>query len=199
MPKKLLAILPLCFALISPQVFAAKAIFAGGCFWCVESDFQDVPGVISAVSGYTGGKTQNPSYKQVTYTETGHYEAVEITYDENKISYQELLDRFWVNIDPFDDRGQFCDKGSSYLSAIFVMNEEQRQLAEASKAKRQQQLGSRKIVTPILDASKFWVAEDYHQDYYKTNPVRYKLYRFNCGRDARLDAVWGKDRMSQFK
>jgi len=198
MQKKSLAIVLLCVALFSPQVFAAKAIFAGGCFWCIESDFQDIPGVLSAVSGYTGGKGDNPTYKQVTYGNTGHYEAVEITYDEKKISYQQLLDLFWVNIDPFDARGQFCDKGPSYLSAIFVLDDQQRQLAEASKAQRQNQLGEDKpIVTPILAASKFWPAEDYHQDYYKTNPIRYKLYRFNCGRDARLDAVWGKDRKSQ--
>ncbi len=168
------------------------AIVAGGCFWCVESDFEKLPGVITAESGYTGGHTQNPTYKQVSYTETGHYEAVKITYDPNQVSYRELLDHFWVNIDPFDDRGQFCDKGSSYLSAIFPIDAEQRKLAQQSYNSYLALFPDKvSFATQIIDASTFYPAEDYHQDYYKNNPLRYKYYRYNCGRDARLETIWG--------
>jgi peptide-methionine (S)-S-oxide reductase len=166
------------------------ATFAGGCFWCEESAFQDVKGVISATSGYTGGKEQNPTYEQVSDHMTGHLESVEIVYDPRAISYQQLLDIFWHNVDPFDNTGQFCDHGPQYRGAIFYHDAEQKRLADASKAAVEKQLG-KKVVTDVIPASKFWPAEDYHQDYYKKNPVRYHFYRFNCGRDARLKAIWG--------
>jgi peptide-methionine (S)-S-oxide reductase len=168
--------------------YADKAVFAGGCFWCVEAAYQDVEGVTAAVSGFTGGSLQNPTYRG---NHKGHYEAVEITYDSAIISYQELLDIFWVNIDPFDDSGQFCDKGFSYLSAIFAVDESQRQLATASRDKVVAQFSDKNVVTPILAANKFWPVEEYHQDYYLKKPLRYKYYRYGCGRDARLKDIWG--------
>ena len=168
--------------------YADKAVFAGGCFWCVEAAYQDVDGVTAAVSGFTGGSLQNPTYRG---NHKGHYEAVEITYDPAIISYQELLDIFWINIDPFDDRGQFCDKGFSYLSAIFAVDESQQQLATASRAKVVAQFSEKKVITPILAGNKFWPVEEYHQDYYLKNPLRYKYYRYGCGRDARLQDIWG--------
>ncbi|MDE0031083.1 MAG: peptide-methionine (S)-S-oxide reductase MsrA [Deltaproteobacteria bacterium] len=168
-----------------------KAVFAGGCFWCVESDFDKVPGVVSTVSGYTGGKTADPTYRQVTAGGTGHYEAVEITYDPAKVGYEALLTAFWHSVDPTDDGGQFCDRGQSYETAVFVANDKERRLAEASKAAAQKQL-DRPIVTPILPAGPFFAAEDYHQDYYKKNPVRYRYYRFSCGRNRRVRDVWGE-------
>lgn len=174
-----------------PNAFADKAIFAGGCFWCMESDFEKLEGVTDVISGFTGGKIKNPTYRG---NHEGHYEAVEITYDPGKVSYQQLLDYYWVNIDPFDAYGQFCDKGHSYLSAIFVTNEKERKLAEASKEKVIQQFPGKKVVTPILNSSVFYPikgAESYHQDYYKNNPVRYKYYRWSCGRDNRLKEIWG--------
>ena len=169
-----------------------KAIFAGGCFWCVESDFDKVPGVVSTTSGYTGGKTRNPTYKQVTYGDTGHYEAVEITYDSAKVSYEALLTAFWHSVDPTDDGGQFCDRGDSYRTAVFALNEKQRKAAEASKKAAQKALG-KKIVTPILAAATFYPAEYYHQNYYKNNSFRYRYYRFSCGRDNRLRDLWGEN------
>ena len=179
------------FVLFASQAFADKAIFAGGCFWCMESDFEKLDGVTDVVSGFTGGKLENPTYSG---NHSGHYEAVEITYDPSKVSYQGLLDHFWVNIDPFDGRGQFCDKGFSYLSAIFVANETEQKLANASKQKVIKQFPKQKVVTPILPTSKFYPIkgnESYHQDYYKNNSIRYKLYRWNCGRDQRLEEIWG--------
>ena len=170
---------------------SAIATFAGGCFWCVESDFDKVDGVISTTSGYTGGHTVNPSYEQVSHGGTGHAEAVEIAYDPAKVSYKKLLDVFWHNIDPLAKDRQFCDHGDQYRSAIFYHDEEQRALAEASKAavaKRFEQ----PVATQIVPAGAFYKAEEYHQDYYKKNPIRYKFYRFNCGRDARLEELWGK-------
>ncbi len=167
-----------------------KAIFAGGCFWCVESDFDKVPGVVSTTSGYTGGKTKNPTYKQVTYGDTGHYEAVEITYDPAKVSYEALLTAFWHSVDPTDDGGQFCDRGDSYKTAVFALNEKQRKAAEASK-KAAQKLLDKPIVTPILAAATFYPAEYYHQNYYQNNSIRYRYYRFSCGRDKRLKNLWG--------
>ena len=167
-----------------------KAVFAGGCFWCVESDFDKVPGVVSTVSGYTGGTTENPTYPQVTAGGTGHYEAVEITYDPSKVSYDALLTAYWHSVDPTDDGGQFCDRGHSYKTAVFV-NEQQRQLAENSRQAAQRML-DQPIVTPILDSAPFYAAEDYHQDYYEKNPVRYRFYRFSCGRDRRVEEVWGE-------
>jgi len=170
---------------------ADKAIFAGGCFWCMEADFEKLEGVTDVVSGFSGGTIKNPSYNS---DHTGHYEVVEITYDPNKISYQGLLDHYWVNIDPFDARGQFCDKGHSYLSAIFVANEQERKLAEQSRQKVVKQFPGQKVVTPILNAATFYPikgSESYHQDYYKRNPIRYKFYRTACGRDRRLQEIWG--------
>ena len=168
-----------------------KAIFAGGCFWCVESDFDKVPGVVSTTSGYTGGRTKNPTYKQVTYGDTGHYEAVEITYDPAKVSYEALLTAFWHSVDPTDDGGQFCDRGDSYKTAVFALNEKQRKAAEASKKAAQEVLG-KPIVTPILTAATFYPAEYYHQNYYQNNSFRYRYYRFSCGRDKRLKNLWGE-------
>ena len=170
---------------------ADKAIFAGGCFWCMESDFEKLEGVSEVISGFTGGTLENPTYSG---NHEGHYEAVEVIYDPNIISYKKLLDYYWVHIDPFDARGQFCDKGFSYLSAIFVSNEEERKLAEASKQKVIEEFPNQKVVTPILDTSTFYPItgkESYHQDYYKNNPLRYKYYRWNCGRDQRLEQIWG--------
>ena len=162
-----------------------RAYFAMGCFWCGEADFEKVPGVKEVVSGYAGGTTRNPTYEQVGAGGTGHIESVSVRYDPAIISYGELLDIFWRNVDPLDDRGQFCDKGESYLSAIFPANAAERRAAEASLARVQQKLGE-PVATKIIAAKTFWRAEEYHQDYYKKNPVRYSFYRDGCGRDARL-------------
>jgi peptide-methionine (S)-S-oxide reductase len=170
----------------------AVATFAGGCFWCVEEAFEKVPGVLRAVSGYTGGTVDKPTYEQVSSKSTGHFEAVQVTFDPTKVSYAQLVDWFWHNIDPFDDRGQFCDKGSPYYSAIFVRDDEQNKIAEASKqALEASGRFKEKIATKILPAGPFWVAEDYHQDYYKKNPLRYQYYKTACGRAARLEQIWG--------
>ena len=168
------------------------AIFAGGCFWCVESDFDKVPGVLKTISGYTGGHTKNPTYKQVTYKNTGHYEAVKVTYDPKQVSYKQLVHIFWRTVDPTDKGGQFCDRGSSYRTAIFPLNETQFRIAAQSK-QQEQAKGKLKgrIVTPIIKAKMFYEAEGYHQNYYKLNPVRYKYYRYSCGRDKRVKALWG--------
>lgn len=171
------------------------AIFAGGCFWCMEPPYDKLDGVIATTSGYTGGHTENPSYKQVSAGGTGHYEAIEITYDPKKIDYATLLNAFWHNVDPLDAHGQFCDKGESYRTAIFYNNDEQKKLAEDSK---QQLIDSNqfkeKIATVIEPTKTFYPAEDYHQDYYQKNPLRYKYYRFACGRDKRLEELWGEHR-----
>jgi peptide-methionine (S)-S-oxide reductase len=170
---------------------AEKTVLAGGCFWCMESDFEKLEGVIDVVSGFTGGTVENPTYSG---NHKGHYEAVEITYDPEKISYKDLLDHYWVNIDPFDARGQFCDKGHSYLSAIFVANEKEKKLAEQSRKKVVEQFPNKKVITPILNASTFYPIkgeESYHQDYYKKSPIRYNIYRWRCGRDQRLKDIWG--------
>lgn len=171
----------------SPMIKADKAVFAGGCFWCVEAAYQDLDGVLDAVSGFTGGKLKNPTYKG---DHKGHYEAVEVTFDPGVITYQQLLDIFWVNIDPFDNRGQFCDKGPSYRSAIFVDND-QRELAVASKDKVTAEFPGTMVYTEILDNTTFYPVENYHQDYYKKNPIRYHFYRSGCRRDARLSQIWG--------
>lgn len=168
-----------------------KAILAGGCFWCMESDFEKLPGVTNVISGFTGGKIKNPTYNG---DHTGHYEAVEITYDPTVVNYQAILDHYWVNIDPFDAKGQFCDKGPSYLSAIFVANEQERKLAEATKSAVIAEFPDQTVVTPILNTSTFYPIkgeESYHQDYYKNNPIRYNTYRWRCGRDSRLEEIWG--------
>lgn len=178
---------------VAAPVFAAKAVFAGGCFWCVEKDFEKLDGVTEAISGFTGGTAENPTYSG---DHTGHYEAVEITYDPDVVSYQELLDHFWVNVDPFDARGQFCDKGPSYLSAVFVETDEQRVLAESSKQSVIERFAGQEVVTPILPLTTFFPIkgeESFHQDFYKKSPIRYKAYRFSCGRDKRLKQIWGKD------
>jgi len=167
------------------------ATFAGGCFWCVEADFDKVAGVITTTSGYTGGQVANPGYEQVSRGGTGHAEAVEIAYDPAKVSYQQLLDVFWHNIDPLAKNRQFCDHGDQYRTAIFYHGEEQRALAQASKAKVEARF-EQPVATQIVPAGPFYKAEDYHQDYHLKNPVRYKLYRYNCGRDARLEELWGR-------
>ncbi len=181
-----------------------KAYFAGGCFWCVESDFESVNGVREVVSGYTGGTTANPTYKKITKGGTGHYEAVEIQYDPARVGYDELLYKFFRSVDPTDAGGQFCDRGESYRTAVFVTNSGERAAAEAAKARAQKDLG-RKIVTPILDASRFYKAEPYHQNYYKRDDIvltrrgpksmanAYKFYRKACKRDAKVSALWGSD------
>jgi peptide-methionine (S)-S-oxide reductase len=169
----------------------AIATLAGGCFWCVEADFDKVDGVISTTSGYTGGKVANPSYQQVSAGGTGHTEAVEIVYDPAKVSYEKLLDHFWRNHDPLAKNAQFCDHGSQYRAGIFYHDEEQQRLAQASKQKAQARF-KQPIQTEITPAGPFYKAEDYHQDYYAKNPIRYKFYRYNCGRDQRLEELWGK-------
>ena len=170
------------------------ATFAGGCFWCVESDFDKVPGVVRTISGYTGGLLKDPTYKRVSAGGTGHREAVQIFYDSKKVSYEKLLDIFWLSVDPTDAGGQFCDRGRSYETAIFANSPAQRRLAEASKQKLNKSGVLKKpIVTPIETAGVFYPAEDYHQDYYKKNPLRYKFYRYACGRDTRVREVWGKN------
>jgi peptide-methionine (S)-S-oxide reductase len=170
----------------------AKATFAGGCFWCMEPPFDALDGVVSTTSGYTGGHTANPTYEQVSAGKTGHAEAVEIAYDPRKVTYARLLEVFWRNIDPLTANAQFCDTGSQYRAVIFVHDATQRRLAEASKDAVAQRL-QKPIVTEITAASQFWPAEEYHQDYYKKNPIRYKFYRTSCGRDRRLEAIWGPD------
>ena len=170
------------------------AIFAGGCFWCVESDFDKVPGVISTTSGYTGGKTVNPTYHDVSDGGTGHTEAVKVVFDPKVVSYEKLLYVFWRNVDPLTREGQFCDFGTQYRTAIFYTSDAQWKAAQASKAALDKSRRFKTpIVTDILAAGPFYPAEAYHQNYYKTNPVRYNLYRFNCGRDARLEDLWGKE------
>jgi peptide-methionine (S)-S-oxide reductase len=167
----------------------AKATFAMGCFWCAEDAFEGHQGVVSVVSGYTGGKEKNPTYEQVSDHRTGHFEAIEVTYDPAKVSYAQLLDVFWHNVDPSDGDGQFCDKGPQYRSAIFVHDSAQRQAAEASQGPVAAKAG--KVATLILPAGPFYEAEDYHQDFAKTNPLRYRFYSTGCGRAARLRQVWG--------
>jgi len=176
-----------------PEPSAAKglATFAGGCFWCVEADFDKVPGVISTTSGYTGGTVVDPTYQRVSAGGTGHAEAVEIVYDPAKVTFDKLLDVFWHNHDPLTKNAQFCDHGEQYRAAIFYHDEEQRRLAEASKQAVQARF-RQPIQTEITPAGPFYKAEDYHQDYHLKNPIRYKFYRYNCGRDQRLEALWGK-------
>jgi peptide-methionine (S)-S-oxide reductase len=169
----------------------ASAVFSGGCFWCTESDFDHIPGIVSTVSGYAGGRVANPSYEQVSAGGTGHLESVRVVYDPARISYQTLVARFFRTVDPLDGGGQFCDRGSQYRTAIFVANAAERRVAEATRA-RAAALLRKPIATLILPAGPFYAAETYHQDYYRKNPVPYRYYRYRCGRDARLAAVWGK-------
>ncbi len=178
-------------AMDAGDVKLETATLAGGCFWCMEADFDKLEGVTNVVSGFTGGTLKNPTYNG---NHEGHFEAVEITYNPNKVSYKQLLDHYWVNIDPFDAQGQFCDKGSSYLSAIFVANDIERKIAEQSKREVVEKFSKNTVITPILNASIFYPIkgkESYHQDYYKKNPIRYKAYRWICGRDKRLKEIWG--------
>ncbi len=179
-------------AVNSPAVDHEKtAIFAGGCFWCMEADFEKIPGIIDVVSGYTGGTSKNPNYSN--YSKSGHIEAVRIEYQPSLISYMQLLEIFWMNIDPTDKDGQFCDRGHGYSSAVFFLTEEQKKLALESKSLIEQSGILKDLVkTPVLEAKEFYIAEDYHQDYYKKNKIRYHYYRFRCGRDKRLEELWGE-------
>ncbi len=171
----------------------ATAIFAGGCFWCMEAPFDALPGVLDTTSGYTGGTVENPSYAEVSNGGTGHVEAVQVTYDPQIITYEKLLETFWHNVDPLDNGGQFCDRGSQYRSVIFYVDEVQHQAAERSKADLEASgILPGTIATDILPATEFYPAEAYHQNYYQTHPIRYKVYRFGCGRDQRLAQLWGK-------
>ncbi|OGS17867.1 MAG: methionine sulfoxide reductase [Elusimicrobia bacterium RIFOXYA2_FULL_40_6] len=175
-----------------------KAIFAGGCFWCMESDFEKVPGVKDALSGYIGGISDNPTYED--YHERGFTEAVEVTYDPVQVTYEQLLNYFWRHIDPEDAGGQFCDRGTAYLSAIYYISDKQKKSADESKVQLEKSGKLKKpIATKILEAGKFYPAEDYHQEYYKKNPVRYKFYRFNCGRDRRVKEIWGDSNSKKMK
>ena len=179
------------FALTSPVMAdSATAIFAGGCFWCMEADYEKQAGVTGVVSGFTGGTLPNPTYSG---NHQGHFEAVEVTYDPAIVDYAKLLNVFWENVDPFDNQGQFCDKGPSYRSAIFPGNESEKVLAEQSKAKVAARFSGQTVYTEIRDRGQFWPVEEYHQDYSLKNPVRYKYYRWNCGRDQRLEQLWGAE------
>jgi methionine-S-sulfoxide reductase len=191
--RALIALLVLLFTFAAPAALAQEkqqAVFAGGCFWCVESDFDKVPGVLSTVSGYTGGRTANPTYEQVSSHSTGHAEVVEIVFDPAKVSYSQLVEHFWRTIDPTDPDGQFCDQGAPYATAVFATTA-QRPAAEASRAAAAATIGERRFVTPVRNAVRFWPAEAYHQDFARLNPVRYGGYTRFCGREARLRAVWG--------
>jgi len=169
-----------------------KAYFAGGCFWCMEEAFEKVEGVLSATSGYMGGRVANPTYEEVSAGRTGHAESVEVVYDPSKVTYQKLLDAFWHNVDPVTPNAQFCDHGSQYRSAIFFQTDEEKRASDSSKhAIEQSKRFTEPIVTQIVPASQFYPAEEYHQDFYKKNPLRYKIYKYNCGRAQRLEALWG--------
>jgi peptide-methionine (S)-S-oxide reductase len=193
-PLAALAALMLAGGLATPASAAeATAIFASGCFWCTEADFEKLPGVIGAESGYIGGRTENPSYEQVSAGATGHAEAVRLRYDPERVSYERLLAHYWRNVDPTVKDRQFCDQGTQYRSAIFYLDEAQRKAAEASRDALLASGRFERIHTEIVAASTFWPAEEYHQDYYKKNPLRYGYYRHTCGRDARLEALWGKE------
>jgi peptide-methionine (S)-S-oxide reductase len=167
------------------------ALFAGGCFWCMEKPFDQMPGVLSTTSGYAGGAVESPSYEQVSSGGTGHIEVVEVRFDPSKVTYAQLLNTFWRNVDPLAVNRQFCDAGPQYRSAVFALDEEQRALAEASRDELSKRFG-REVATEVLPAARFWPAEDYHQDYYLKNPIRYSYYRSRCGRDARLKDLWGE-------
>jgi peptide-methionine (S)-S-oxide reductase len=189
----LAALLAVAASTVSAQGPTAKATFAGGCFWCVEADFDKVPGVLSTTSGYIGGTVAHPTYQQVSAKTTGHAEAVEIVFDPTKVSYVQLVEKFWRTIDPTTKDRQFCDAGSPYRTAIFTHDAAQAAAVQASLAALEKSKPFKEpIVTQVLPAGPFYAAEDYHQDYYKKNPVRYNYYRTSCGRDARLEQLWGK-------
>lgn len=188
--KKILLALGLTVLAATAQAATATAVFAGGCFWCTESDFEKLPGVVAAESGYTGGKDAHPTYESVSAGHTGHTEAVRVTYDPAKVSYAQLVEFFWRTIDPTEKDRQFCDVGNQYRSGIYWGSEAERQVAEASLAALQKSGQFKKIYTEVKQATPFYVAEDYHQDYYKKNSVRYSYYRYSCGRDAQLKRVW---------
>jgi peptide-methionine (S)-S-oxide reductase len=188
----LLALLIPAAVLAKPLPRTETAVFAGGCFWCMENDMRGIPGVIKVESGYTGGHVKNPTYRDVTSEKSGHYEAVRVTYDPARLQYGYLLYRYWRLVDPTDTGGQFCDRGPSYRPAVFVADAQQRKAAEASRATAATRLKRGKMATPILDLGPFWPAEAYHRDYAKRNSADYHAYRAACGRDARLRAVWGK-------
>lgn len=190
MRRATLLLISLLTAALPAVADSATAVFAGGCFWCMESAYEERAGVSGVVSGFTGGTLKNPTYAG---NHQGHFEAIEVTYDPDVVSYQELLDLFWRNVDPFDDKGQFCDKGPSYRSAIFPGDASERALAEQSKTVVEARFSDQTVYTEILDASAFWPVEEYHQDYYLKNPVRYKYYRWNCGRDQRLLQIRGSE------
>jgi peptide-methionine (S)-S-oxide reductase len=190
-----LAVVPAPLANAADKPKLATATFAGGCFWCMEKPFEDLPGVKSVISGYSGGRERKPTYEDVSAGKTGHTESVQVSYDPTKVTYAQLLQVFWHNIDPTTADRQFCDKGNQYRSAIFFQDEEQKRLAEESKKEKQAELAAavnRPIVTEIVPFVTFWPAEDYHQDFYKKNPLRYNTYRMGCGRDARLKQLWGE-------
>jgi peptide-methionine (S)-S-oxide reductase len=188
--KTLTPLITVLWLSLAPAALAdtATAMFAGGCFWCMEAVYQEQDGVSDVVSGFTGGTIPNPTYKG---NHAGHFEAVKVSYDPAIISYQDLLDLYWVNVDPFDNKGQFCDKGPSYRSAIFPASDEELQQAEQSRAVVEARFAPDKVYTEIRPAGEFWPVEEGHQDYYLKNPVRYKYYRWNCGRDQRLEKIWG--------
>ena len=188
--KKFVLALGLAALTAAAQAATATAVFAGGCFWCTESDFEKLPGVVAAESGYTGGKTANPSYEAVSAGHTGHTEAVRVTYDPDKVSYAQLVEFFWRTIDPTEKDRQFCDVGDQYRSGIYWGTDAERQVAEASLARLKASGRFKNIYTEVKKADPFYVAEDYHQDYYKKNSVRYSYYRYSCGRDAQLKRVW---------
>ena len=180
-------------SLVAADAILGKAYFAGGCFWCMEEAFEKVEGVLSVTSGYMGGSVANPSYEDVSAGRTGHAESIEVAYDPTKVSYRKLLETFWRNVDPITPNAQFCDHGSQYRSAIFFQTDEEKREVEASKqAIEQSKRFKEPIVTQIVMVSQFYPAEEYHQDFYKKNPIRYKFYKYNCGRAQRLEELWGK-------
>jgi peptide-methionine (S)-S-oxide reductase len=183
------------FAEETSEARLESAVLGGGCFWCIEADYEKLDGVADVVSGYTGGHIKNPTYKQVSAGGSGHIEVVKVTYDANKITYSQILDYFWRHIDPTRDDGQFCDSGSQYRPAIFYQDDTQKKLAIAStKQIEQTKPFAQPLKVELIQASTFYLAEDYHQDYYKKNPLRYNFYRYNCGRDARVEQLWGESK-----
>lgn len=174
------------------EVVRDTAVFAGGCFWCMEPPYDELDGVLATISGYAGGHVEDPSYEEVTAGGTGHRESVMVVYDTTRVTYPELLEVYWRNVDPLDDGGQFCDRGFSYTTAIFVRDARQRRRARASKEAIQDRF-RQEVVTPVVQDTTFYPAEEYHQDYYEKNSIRYEIYRWNCGRDDRLDELWGKE------